>query len=139
MMQIDTPCIGICSSVYGDPICRGCKRTALEVIEWNRYNSVQKELIYERLKAQISAVLFRYIEIQDAERLQEKIIQLNIRLHAHADSAEQAFHLLRLGANKIKDLSAYGLSIKPEFAELTLMNLFNQIDTQIYRNASTSS
>ncbi|HBZ99754.1 MAG TPA: DUF1289 domain-containing protein, partial [Pseudomonas sp.] len=24
--RIKTPCIGLCSTVYGDVVCRGCKR-----------------------------------------------------------------------------------------------------------------
>ena len=33
--DLGTPCIGICSTVYGDEVCRGCKRTFTEVIDWN--------------------------------------------------------------------------------------------------------
>jgi predicted Fe-S protein YdhL (DUF1289 family) len=137
-MVIDTPCIGICSSVYGDPICRGCKRSAVEVIDWNRYTPGEKEVIYQRLHGQIENILLRYIDILDESVLQEKITQLNIRLHPRAKREEQAFHLLRLGAKKIKDIRSYGLAIKPEFANLPLMVLFNQIDKEIYLMACTS-
>lgn len=34
---IKTPCIGLCSTVYGDLVCRGCKRFHHEVIQWNGY------------------------------------------------------------------------------------------------------
>lgn len=50
----DSPCIGICSTTnVGDDICRGCGRTAIEVIEWNTYSNQQKIEINERLKNQI--------------------------------------------------------------------------------------
>jgi hypothetical protein len=46
----DSPCIGICSTTnVGDDICRGCGRTAIEVIEWNRYTDQKKVEINERL------------------------------------------------------------------------------------------
>jgi predicted Fe-S protein YdhL (DUF1289 family) len=137
-MHIDTPCIGICSSVYGDPICRGCKRTAKEVIDWNRYNTAEKSLIYQRLQAQMAIVLVQYIEIFNPQLLQEKIIKLNIRLHPQASDTERAFHILRLGANKINHLSHFGLRIKPKFADLSLTVLFNEMDEKIYALASTT-
>lgn len=137
-MVIDTPCVGICSSVYGDLICRGCKRTAMEVIEWNRYDSAKKIIVYQRLHEQISQVFDRYIDILDEQLIHEKIIKLNIRLHASATPIEKAFHLLRLGASKIKHLSHYGMQVKPEFLDVPLVNLFNQMDAQVYELASTA-
>ncbi|MEO1955257.1 MAG: DUF1289 domain-containing protein, partial [Gammaproteobacteria bacterium] len=37
--SVKTPCIGVCSTVFGDEVCRGCKRFQNEVIEWNSYNN----------------------------------------------------------------------------------------------------
>ncbi len=45
----DSPCIGICSTTYGDFVCRGCKRFAHEVTGWNRYADAQREVVWERL------------------------------------------------------------------------------------------
>jgi len=45
----DSPCIGICSTTYGDFVCRGCKRFAHEVTGWNRYTDAQREVVWERL------------------------------------------------------------------------------------------
>jgi predicted Fe-S protein YdhL (DUF1289 family) len=46
----DSPCVGICSSTnMGDEICIGCKRTALEVVEWNTYPDTKKIEINLRL------------------------------------------------------------------------------------------
>lgn len=47
---IDNPCIGVCSTTYGDEICRGCKRTVEEIRDWNRYSKEQKENINKRLR-----------------------------------------------------------------------------------------
>lgn len=45
-----SPCVGLCSTTYGDDICRGCYRTRHEVVEWNRLTDEQKNLIVERIK-----------------------------------------------------------------------------------------
>lgn len=50
-----TPCIGLCTATaLGDDICRGCNRTAKEVIEWNQYSDEKKIEINRRLECQSS-------------------------------------------------------------------------------------
>ena len=44
-----TPCIGVCSTTYGDLVCRGCKRFSHEVVEWNGYDSDQQKRVWSRL------------------------------------------------------------------------------------------
>ena len=55
-MNIWTPCIGRCSTTYGDDVCRGCKRYWYEVVNWNRMTKEQKLIIKERLKVQKETV-----------------------------------------------------------------------------------
>ncbi|MEL0305883.1 MAG: DUF1289 domain-containing protein, partial [Halieaceae bacterium] len=43
LVPIRTPCIGVCSTGVGDVVCRGCKRFAHEVIDWNGYSPEQKQ------------------------------------------------------------------------------------------------
>ena len=45
-----TPCIGVCSTSYGDHICRGCKRFSHEVTGWIKYSDAEKSLVNERLQ-----------------------------------------------------------------------------------------
>jgi predicted Fe-S protein YdhL (DUF1289 family) len=46
----DSPCIGICSTTnVGDDVCRGCGRTAEEVIHWNQLTDLEKIAINKRL------------------------------------------------------------------------------------------
>lgn len=47
-----SPCIGICSTVLGDEVCRGCGRTFDEVLNWHQYSDEQKRAINQRLKAE---------------------------------------------------------------------------------------
>lgn len=49
-----SPCIGICSTTFGDDICFGCKRTYQEVIEWNAMSDEAKDKINRRLSETIS-------------------------------------------------------------------------------------
>lgn len=45
-----SPCIGICSTTFGDDICYGCKRTYLEVVAWNALSDREKDSINRRLQ-----------------------------------------------------------------------------------------
>ncbi|MEK9650221.1 MAG: DUF1289 domain-containing protein, partial [Gammaproteobacteria bacterium] len=44
-----TPCLGICSTTYGDDVCRGCKRFVHEVINWTSYTEDEKVNVNSRL------------------------------------------------------------------------------------------
>ncbi len=134
-MVVNTPCIGVCSTVYGDAVCRGCKRLYHEVIAWNAYLDPEKQLIYQRLSTQIAQVLAKYLDITNEALLRAKVIQLQIIIRPDASLPEQAFHILRLGATKIKQTHLYGISVHPAFSHWPLTQLFNQIDLEVYQLA----
>jgi uncharacterized protein len=46
----DSPCVGRCSTAYGDEICRGCGRTFEEVINWIVYTDEEKAAVWARLR-----------------------------------------------------------------------------------------
>ncbi len=48
-----SPCIGVCSTVLGDEICRGCGRSFDEVLNWHQFSDEQKRAINRRLAARI--------------------------------------------------------------------------------------
>ena len=48
--KASTPCLGICSTTYGDDVCKGCKRFVHEVIGWNKYETSEKESINKSFK-----------------------------------------------------------------------------------------
>ena len=52
-----TPCAGRCSTVFGDAVCRGCRRFNHEVIHWNSYNADQHTAVWQRLDAQLDQIL----------------------------------------------------------------------------------
>ena len=60
-----TPCVGICSTTYGDLVCRGCKRFSHEIVDWNTYSEAQRQDIearLARLKAGVVAGLVKVID-----------------------------------------------------------------------------
>lgn len=45
----ESPCVGVCSTTFGDDVCYGCKRTYLEVIQWNTMSDQEKDKVNRRL------------------------------------------------------------------------------------------
>lgn len=66
-----TPCIGTCSTTYGDLICRGCKRYAHEIVQWNGYDAEQREAVWQRLLALRAGAVATVLEIFDEARLRD--------------------------------------------------------------------
>ena len=54
---IKTPCIGLCSTVYGDLVCRGCKRFHHEIVNWNLYGEEEKRAVWLRLESLLVQVM----------------------------------------------------------------------------------
>ena len=63
--KVKTPCVGVCSTVFGDRVCRGCKRFHHEVIEWNGYTDSQKETVWNRLESLKVLIMKSKILIED--------------------------------------------------------------------------
>jgi len=59
----DAPCIAICSTAQGDPVCKGCGRTEGEVQRWPLMSPADKRAVWRRITAQGTAWRFnRYAE-----------------------------------------------------------------------------
>lgn len=67
--RIKTPCVGLCSTVYGDLVCRGCKRFHHEVVNWNLYDAEEKRAVWSRLEQLLAQVMAVKLEVFDAARL----------------------------------------------------------------------
>ena len=104
-----TPCLGICSTTFGDEVCKGCKRFAHEIVSWTKYSPEEREIInlrLEQFKIQILKRRFKIInEDLFASKLDEKAINFNHSL----DPLTWIFDLFRAaGAQPIK-LNDFGV------------------------------
>jgi predicted Fe-S protein YdhL (DUF1289 family) len=59
----DSPCIAICSTSQGDPVCKGCGRLFDEVQNWTAMTPAEKRATWHRITQEHSAWRFnRYAE-----------------------------------------------------------------------------
>lgn len=130
--KLDTPCIGVCSTVYGDKICRGCKRRFDEVINWNAYTTEQKQAIYDRLGRDMDTVVSQYLRVDSPELLEKTLNQYRIRYRNDQSPLSWALHLLTFADTKITGFESVGISVLPEYAALSPTELCNVIDKHLY-------
>ena len=55
----DSPCIGYCSTSFGDDWCVGCGSSSEEVINWITYGEIKKREIWIRVESEGIAFRFR--------------------------------------------------------------------------------
>lgn len=66
-----TPCVGICSTTYGDLVCRGCKRFAHEIVQWNGFDADQRQAVWQRLLTLRAGAVAATVDLQDEQQLRE--------------------------------------------------------------------
>ena len=126
-----TPCVGMCSTTYGDLVCRGCRRFSHEIVNWNRYGDGEKRAVWARLNALKEQVVLGRIEVTDLELLDERLRAHRIPFGEADSAAVRAYELLRRGARHMRRLEAYGLRAHEDYADLDPVELRDLVDRDL--------
>jgi len=127
-----TPCVGLCSTVYGDLICRGCKRFHHEVISWNGYSAAEKQAVLQRLDKLLVPLVERRFELLDAELLRKQLISQGIRFCQTQSPYCWIGSLLARRARQINSLADYGLGLRPSAQGQSLVELYQAIESEFF-------
>ncbi|WGL17329.1 DUF1289 domain-containing protein [Microbulbifer bruguierae] len=130
--KVRTPCIGVCSTGIGDNVCRGCKRFAHEVIDWNAYSEDQRRIIAERREGYLANAVRSQLEIVNRNLLLSQLRHQQIRFDEDQNPYCWVFELLRAGASQIGDLADYGLVITPAARGVSLVEVKRRIDEDFF-------
>lgn len=122
--KASTPCLGICSTTYGDNVCKGCKRFVHEVINWNKYSILEKELVNTRLEDFKLTVLRDRLSISNSDLLASKLNEKGINFNDALDPLTWIFDLLRAAGSQPLDLEQFGITLH---APIDLEELKNKI------------
>ena len=88
-------------------MCRGCRRFAHEIVDWNGYTEEQKVSILERLKQIKRDVLSQYLFVSDEPKFQEFSEGLGFDL---IDIDEKIYAVLSYLIAKSESMEASGLA-----------------------------
>lgn len=131
-----TPCVGICSTGIGDSVCRGCKRFAHEVIDWNTYTDAERELVINRLDEFLQQIVGNMIEIVDEDLLLQQIQFQQIKVDSQLSSSRWVYELLRSGASQIDCTENFGFRLKPNWQRFDLDDIKSFLEQDFYRLAT---
>ena len=112
--SVKTPCIGVCSTVFGDEVCRGCKRFQHEIIQWNGYDDAAKRSVLNRLELLKVQIMESKIRVTDQGLLQSQLLEYKIKFDEDNDPLCWIFDLLRSGSQSIVNTSDFGFELKDD-------------------------
>lgn len=130
--RVRTPCIGVCSTTFGDTVCRGCKRFLHEIVDWNRYTEAQKTLVWQRLDQLLCTVVGNYIEVVDAPRLAQQLAFQNIRQQPQLSPPGWVPELLKAAGQKPIAWEDFGLRFVSPDVDLAPRQLYDRISAEAY-------
>ena len=112
--RYNTPCIGQCSTVFGDTVCRGCLRFVHEIIDWNRYDDAQKSVIWQRLELLASQVVPQYVQVDDPSGVDQAVLYYRLPYRS-GNIWHNIYNLLRHAERRHLKLENCGFRLLPDF------------------------
>lgn len=107
-----TPCAGRCSTVFGDSVCRGCRRFNHEVIKWNTYSLEQQSSVWHRLDAQLDQILVPMLPLANVEVAEKFVLSKRVRLRDDASKGRKLYHALKICEKNKNFADESGLGIQ---------------------------
>lgn len=121
-----TPCLGICSTTYGDDVCKGCKRFVHEIIGWPKYSQDERALVNDRLEKFKVLILQDRFKIHDSDLLQIKLKENAISYNNSMDPLTWIFDLLRAAGSQNLDLEQFGITSLKNYDPMKIRDEINK-------------
>lgn len=139
-----TPCVGICSTTYGDLVCRGCKRFAHEIVQWNSFDQDQRRAVWERLLSLRAGAVAAVLALEDEARLREGARSLGLDGVDQLEPSNVIYEVLsrlqwRDGTWRLEDFGVCLLArdaTEAPAGELDAGALLTAIDREFYRRSA---
>ena len=126
-----TPCIGICSTTFGDDVCKGCKRFSHEITNWGKFSTDERAVVNSRLEQFKITILEEKFTISDSELSESKMNEFSINFNSSLEPITWIFDLLRASSNKDLNVNDFGVEILPAFSDLSLIELRDLINQEM--------
>ena len=125
-----TPCVGICSTTYGDDVCRGCKRFSFEVINWNAFNPEERESVWKRLEKLKSQIMASRLKVSDSKKLEESIKHFQLKIKDDLNDLSKAFEVIKQVSESFDNLDEFGIDVFEKNKSLTFLK--EEIESELY-------
>ena len=121
-----TPCLGICSTTYGDDVCKGCKRFVHETISWPKYSRDERALVNDRLEKFKILILQERFKVHDVDLFAIKLKENAINYNNSMDPLTWIFDLLRAAGSQNLDLEQFGISSLKNYDPMKIRDEVNK-------------
>ena len=125
-----TPCIGICSTTFGDDVCKGCRRFSHEIISWPKYSDDERAIVNSRLEQFKIKVLQEKFSIVDPDVFRSKLSEYSIKFNDSMEPITWLFDLLRASGKQALNLEDFGVQVLPQYAHYPLPDLNQLMNTE---------
>jgi len=130
-----TPCVGRCSTVYGDEVCRGCRRVFNEITDWNQLDLDCRARIWRRLERQLERVLRPKLVVLDKLALRRQAQLKQIKLDGQQPVWVWVYRILRHLALQPEPLEHYAIEVSLPWANWPFEQMLAHIEDELYRMA----
>jgi len=120
-----TPCIGICSTTFGDDVCKGCKRFSHEITNWGKFSTDERAVVNSRLEQFKTTILEEKFTISDSELFESKMNEFSINFNSSLEPITWIFDLFRAAGSQSFDLGNYGIKSLKQFDPKTIKDEIN--------------
>ena len=124
-----TPCVGMCSTTYGDDGCRGCKRFIHEVINWNSFKPEEKEAVWKRLEHLKTLIMESKVIINNENLMESKILEFQLKINKDLNPLSKVFEIVKLTITSFKDLKDFGVDHNKDGR---LISLKEELESELY-------
>lgn len=125
-----TPCIGICSTTFGDDVCKGCRRFSHEIINWPKYSDDERAIVNSRIEQFKIKVLQEKFSIVDPDVFHSKLSEHSIKFNDSMEPITWLFDLLRASGKQELNLEDFGVQVLPQYAHYPLPDLKQLMNTE---------
>ena len=125
-----TPCIGICSTTFGDDVCKGCRRFSHEIISWPKYSDDERAIVNSRIEQFKIKVLQEKFSIIDPDVFRSKLSEYSIKFNDSMEPITWLFDLLRASGKQELNLEDFGVQVLPQYAHYPLPDLNQLMNTE---------
>ena len=120
-----TPCLGICSTTFGDEVCKGCKRFAHEIVGWTKYSQGEREIVNDRLEKFKIQILQHRFAITDKNLFESMLEEKAINFNHSLGPLTWIFDLFRAAGSQTFDISNFGIKSLVQFNPKTIRDEIN--------------
>ena len=120
-----TPCLGICSTTFGDEVCKGCKRFAHEIVSWTKYSQEEREIVNDRLEKFKIQILQHRFAVTDKNLFESMLEEKAINFNHSLDPLTWIFDLFRAAGSQTFDISNFGIKSLVQFNPKTIRDEIN--------------